>query len=388
MIYFIYPIMLILLFFGAKPYGKGKWNEEAFSLRQMKALQGFFAICIMLHHIGQKTSASWLESYMIIPGLGFFVPLGYFFVGIFLFCSGYGLYKSLHEKPDYLKGFGKRRILPLVIAFYVTGWIYLLARFLMKETLTKWKLFCYVSGWQLSNSNSWFVIALPFFYLAFYLAFRFCKKESHAMIFLLLFTFAYQLLGTFIDHNDYWMRGEWWYNSIHLFWIGIFFCKHEEGIKAHLKKFYWLYLILLLLGALFFYGLSEFAQGVFGYYGEYWNAPDKVQRRWICLSTQILASCCFVFFMFLLGMKIRIGNRILAFMGGITLEFYLIHGLFLNLFSYDFEGVAPSITRITNLPLLILIVLVLALPSALLLQKLDHLILGLFVKKNKKTIGK
>ncbi|MBP5282256.1 MAG: acyltransferase [Lachnospiraceae bacterium] len=387
MIYLIYPLMAVILFWGAKPYGKGAWNEEAFSLRQMKALQGFFALCIMLHHISQKTSASWLEPYLIIPGLGLFVPIGYFFVGVFLFCSGYGLYKSLNEKPDYLKNFGRRRVLPLVIAFYVTAWICLLARFLMKEHMTGWKVFCYVSGLQLSDSNSWFVIALPFFYLAFYLAFRFCKKESRAMVFLLLFTFAYQLLGTIVDHNDYWMRGEWWYNSIHLFWIGIFFCKHEEGIKAHLKKYYWLYLILFFVGMFFFYGVSEFAQAVFGYYGEIWGAPDKVQRRWICLITQIPASCCFVFFMFMLSMKVRLGNRFLAFMGGLTLEFYLIHGLFLNLFSYDFEGVAPSITRITNVPLLIAIVFVLALPSALLIQKFDHLLLGLFQKKdsNKKS---
>ena len=349
----------------------------------MKALQGFFAICIMLHHIGQKTCASWLEDALIIPGLEFFVPIGYLFVSMFFFCSGYGLYKSIQTKPNYLKGFGVKRILPIILSFYVTGWIFLLVRFLMKEKMNGPQVFYYASGLQLSNPNSWFVIALPFFYLAFYLAFRFCKKDGFAITCVLLFTLAYQLLGTFIDHNDWWMRGEWWYNSVHLFVIGLFFAKHEEGITKRLKKHYWVYFTLFLLGMLLFYVLSEIALVFYSYYGEYWNAPDTVPRRWICLISQELSSCSFVFFFLLLGMKVRFGNRFLAFMGSITLEFYLIHGLFLELFSYNFAGVVPSITRITNVPLLVLIVFVPSIPAALLIKKMDALILSPFGKKNK-----
>ena len=117
MIYLIYPLLVVVLLWGAKPFGRGKWNEEAFSLRQMKALQGFFAICIMLHHIGQKTCASWLEDALIIPGLEFFVPIGYLFVSMFFFCSGYGLYKSIQTKPNYLKGFGVKGSCPSSLAF-------------------------------------------------------------------------------------------------------------------------------------------------------------------------------------------------------------------------------------------------------------------------------
>ena len=150
LIYLVYPLMAFLLLWGCRLSGKGQWNEEAFSLKQMKALQGFFAICIMLHHIGQKTCAGWLQPKYIIPGLELFVPFGYYFVGFFLFCSGYGLCKSYQTKPDYLKGFGSKRILPIVLSYYVTGLIFLLERFLMKEPLDGWKLFFYISGLKLS----------------------------------------------------------------------------------------------------------------------------------------------------------------------------------------------------------------------------------------------
>lgn len=384
-IYLIYPLMATVLLIGCKSIGKSKWNEEAFSLKQMKAIQGYFAICIMLHHIGQKTCASWLEAKYIIPGLELFVPFGYYFVGFFLFCSGYGLCKSYQTKPDYLKGFGKKRILPVVLSYYVTGLIFLLERFLMHEPLDGWKVFFYASGLKLSNPNGWFVVALPFLYFFFWLSFRLFDKGKHeheglATFSLILLVFLYMLLGTFIDHNDWWMRGEWWYNSVHFFFLGVLFARHEKGILSHVKKYYWIYFVLLFAGMFLLYHFSEFAQGVFSYYGEYWHAPDKVLRRWICLLSQMAASCAFVFFVLLLGMKVRFGNRFLHFMGTITLEFYLIHGLFLEPFAYNYAGVAPSLYYVRNVPLLILIVFLPSIPAALglkwLLKKLHRLLVS------------
>ena len=383
LIYLIYPVMAVLLFWGAKRAEKGSWNEEAFSLKQMKALQGYLAICIMLHHIGQKTCANWLEPWMIEPGLELFVPFGYYFVGIFLFCSGYGLWKSYKTKPDYLKGFGKRRILPLVIAFYVTALIFLLARIFMKEPLNGWKVFCYVSGLKLSDPNAWFMIALPLLYFFFYLSVRVCHSDKKSIALLGALVFAYVLLGTCIDHNDYWMRGEWWYNSVHFFFLGVLFGKNEEKVTNHFKRHYVAYFIFLTIAIFVFYFLSGIAQGVFSYYGENWNAPDKIPRRWLCLISQVLASCAFVFWVFLLFLKLKIGNRFLYFMGTITMEFYLIHGLFLEPFAYDFAGVAPSLYHLRNVPLLVLIVFLPSIPAALLLQKVNRLITVLLTGKGK-----
>lgn len=385
LIYLIYPVMAVLLFWGSKKAGPGEWNEDAFSINQMKALQGYFALCIMLHHIGQKTSASWLPKENYIPGLELFVPFGYYFVGIFLFCSGYGLWKSYKNKPHYLDGFVKRRILPLLVAFYVSAFVFLLVRFLLKEPMSAWKVFCYAFGLQLSNPNTWFMIALPILYLCFYLSFRFCHTERKAVTVLGLCVLAYVLIGTCIDHNDYWMRGEWWYNSVHFFFLGVLFGKNEEAVTAHAKRHYKAYFILLFLGIFVLYAASGIAQGVFSYYGENWGAPDKIPRRWICLLSQVLSSCAFVFWVFLCSMKLRVGNRFLRFMGTITLEFYLIHGLFLELFAYNFDGDVASLYHLRNIPLLLLIVFLLSIPAALLLQKTDRAITSLLTGKKKKA---
>lgn len=88
---------------------------------------------------------------------------------------------------------------------------------------------------------------------------------------------------------------------------------------------------------------------------------------------QMLASFFFVGSVYVINMKLSVGNKLLGFMGGITLEFYLIHGFFLELFSYEFCEIVPSIVRITNVPFLIIVVLGLSIPSSLLLKKLINL---------------
>lgn len=392
-IYLVYPILLIVYFWGAKFFGNNEWNDDAFSLKQMKAIQGFISVCIMFHHISQKTCASWLsEDKFVADGLNLFVPIGFYFVAIFLFCSGYGLYYSFHKKENYLgNGFFKRRVFPVVLSYYTTGWIFLIARFLMGEEIDLTKFLIYFFGLKLSNPHAWFVVVLPFLYLFFYISFRYIKKDGLAICSLFFMVFLYLLFGTSLDHNDWLVRGEWWYNSIASFPIGVLFAKYCQKVIDHFKKhniLYYVYMIILFLGMLASYQLSAYAKIIFTYYGEYDDKGYNMLRRWPCLVTEILACMTFVFFMFFLGMKIKFGNRFINFMGTITLEFYLIHGLFLEPFAHTFADATPPIYQVRNVPLLILIVFIPALPSAVLLQKLHKWIIAKVNGKSQKKTSK
>lgn len=371
-LYLVYALLAAVLFFGAKAYGKGKWNDEFMSLDQTKIIQGFAAICIAFHHMGQKTCAPWHKPLYIVHGLDVFVPIGYMLVGIFLFCSGFGLIKSIMTKENYLKGFVRRRIVPLIVMFYVTEWIFLIVRFLMHEKMDGPQIFFYVIGAQLANPNAWYVIAMPFFYLFFYFSFKYIKKKDIALLVTCLLVFAYITLGTFIDHNDWWMRGEWWYNSAHLFILGLLFARFEEPIVKHIKKFYYLYLVLAFVGLFFFFGFGEHAKDIWSYYGETFGADHVVLRRWGCLVPEMLASSAFVIFVFLCTMKIQLGNLALKLMGNVTLEFYLIHGLFVDLFGFDFLEVTKSLKYIRNVPLYVLVVLACSIPATIILKLINN----------------
>ncbi len=385
LIYAIYPLLLIALLWGAKFSGRTNWNDGFLSLNQTKALQGFCAVCIMLHHAGQKTCAPWHDPRVIVHGLDLFVPIGYLFVGVFLFCSGYGLYKSYKTKPGYLSDFLGRRVLPIVLAYYTTGYFFVIVRVLMGEPLWPFGTLAYILGIRMGNPNAWYVAVLPIFYFIFYLSFKKIKNENKAILLVFIGMFLYTLAGTIVDHNNWWMCGEWWYNTGHLFCLGLLMARYEKSIVTHVKKHYWLYLVLAIIAVPFFYSLSEIAQGVLSYRGEEFGANFKVLRRWGCLITQMASSTAFVCQVFLIGMKVQIGNKFLAFMGKITMEFYLLHGLFIELFGYSFLDYEPSIYYIRNVTLFVLVVFIPSIPLSLFWQKLIKVLTNLLTGRKKKA---
>ena len=357
LVYVCYPLLGILLLSGACIYKRGEWNEEFMSLSQTKALQGFCAVCVMLHHIGQKTCASWLPGRVITHGLDVFVPVGYFFVGIFLFCSGYGLYKSYKEKTDYLQGFFERRFTVPVLGLVSVNFLFLFVRYQQGEAVGFSTPF-HITGPLMSNGYAWFIYALLLLYLLFYLAFRFCKKESAAISWIGLAVVLY------IIHCDWWMYGNWWYNSVILFVVGLIFARHEEKSVTAVKKHYVAWLVAAAVSTAGFFVLSEYVLKTEGLYG---SAAIYSVVRWAILISQMLAAWGFVWLVLLLGMKVRIGNKVLGFLGALTLEIYLVHGLFLQIFGYK-ENL-PGQFYIKSVPLLVLVIAVCTVITAFFLHQ-------------------
>ncbi len=371
-IYLFYFLLSAVLFFGAQGSRRGEWNEEYTSLKQTKAVLGFTALGVGLHHMAQKTCAPWHPRNVIVPGLDVFVDMGFLFVAMFFFCSGLGLYKSYKSKPDYLKGFFRRRVLPLVIAYYLSEIIYLIVRLVMGQKMDAVEILWYLSGLHMANGNAWYLIVIPFFYAAFYLAFRYCKRDGAAIAWVFLFTLLYTLLCASIDHqNDWWIQGEWWYNSVILFPLGMLFAKHEKRVTAFFKKGYWFYLAFFFAAAIASFLLSKQATDQWwGYSGETWGDRMKIPHRLLSACAKWLACVNSVSFWFVLTLKVKLGNKVLAWLGTVTLEFYLIHGMFVEMFGYNFMDFAKSLVYIRYVPLYVLTVLACAVPATILFRLL------------------
>lgn len=355
LVYIYYPLLILLILWGSKWFPKDNRNEEVLSLSQTKALQGFCAVCVMLHHIGQKTCTPWLPSEVITHGLNIFVPIGYLLVGVFLFFSGFGLYKSYRNKSDYLQGFlGHRCLIPILALLFTTAAM-VCVRSHLGEKISFSGPF-HLTGPLMLNGYSWFIYTLLIFYILFYLEFKHCKNEKSATLWVFIGVLLY------IAFCDWWGYGTWWYNSALLFVVGLFFAQYESKIIYHMQRFYKLYLPLTLLITCFFFILGEYTQNAF---------------------IQMPAACTFIFLLILLGMKIKIGNKALTFLGGLTLELYLLHGIFLQLFGYNEAIYNP--TQIKNVALLVLVVSLCTLPTAFVLHKLVHALASLILKHDEIT---
>ena len=332
-----YIALVVLLFWGTKICKRKTWNEENMSLEHTKCFLGFCAVIVVFHHMAQRTCAGWLNPRYIRHGLDTFLTAGYPMVATFFFCSGFGLYKSLKTKPDFLRRFIPVRIIPILVPTMLTLSVYLWLRHLRKIPLRYDNPF-QVNGHETLHPYVWYVPAIITMYLIFYIGFRLFKKDWAGILTVFLGLVAYTVFCIKFRY------GTWWINTPHMFLVGIITAKYEKKIFESCKKFY-------------------------------------------ALKLGIVIILCPIL-IYLLSMKLRIGNKMLSFLGKFTLELYLTHGIFIHMFGYYmiYEGVKP-IHYIENVPLFVLVVMGLSIPAAFILSLIDKQIGKLLRPKNKKKTG-
>ena len=372
----IYPIIAAILLFGFKKAKKGEFNEEWNSFSQTKAIQGLMALCIVCHHTAQQTCVTWLASGNIVNGLNVFSDTGFLFVGVFFFWSGYGLFKSFKSKQKYLSRFVSKRVVPVLVPYVIVCFLFTLERiFVFKEKMPLWFKITNFTGITIGYYFGWYIQAIVVFYLVFYFAFKYSRYDFDAILYVFAGVLLWVVAGLIIDHNDYFMRGQWWYNSTMLFPFGVLFAKNESKIIEFLKKRFKILVpssIILFFLSFFF---SRFMESIGGYYGEMMGFPfsKKILYRVLTLTPQLLAAAMFTLILLLICMKAKFHNKVLDFLGSHTLEIYLTHAFFLEFFAISYNYKRDSIFY--ERPwLLLLVTFILTIPTAVLLKKACNLI--------------
>lgn len=326
--YTILIALALLLLLGAKPSKIREWQEEPLSLDKSKAIQGFAAVAIIVHHLSQELTEQ-------AGAIRFFEGLGVLFVGIFFFFSGYGLYTSLKTKENYLKGFLKKRLVTILVPFYMCIVVFTAAACIGGMKFTPVQLLGILSGWFLLNQHMWYIVEIAILYLAFYIIYRLIKNRTAATVVMGIFVIAMMAGSLVLCHGkdmsaSGWFQGEWWYNSSFLFVIGIIVSKHSEGLRRIARKGY--IVLLVIFGALT--GLlgpqTQYMLKNYSYWSEIPGETRAILDKLRCLSVQLPWIICFVIFLLLVMMRVRFGNPVLKFLGSISLELYLIHNLFLT----------------------------------------------------------
>lgn len=353
---------------GTERLPKGEWNDKPLSLAQAKALQGFLALCIVFHHCAQKVFFGSWGSAFSPSGLEVMALIGFVFVGYFFFCSGYGLYQSCQKKRAYLDGFPRRRVLPLLLIYFACNTVYLAGRLAMGETFGALRLACLLCGLELANPNSWFVVTLPLMYLLFYVSKRGCSDEAVVTRRLFVGTGAYILAGVavtmaFSGGGRYGVfLGRWWYNTVILFPPGYLFgCREPEAwawMRGSYRRQEACSVALFVLSFL----LSLVFEVV------YYVAP-------LAIALESLSAVSFTWGLLLFSLRGRVTSRLLSFYGGLTLELYLMHGFFVNLFHQPFYDKGAGIITIGSPLVYILLVLACGTLLALVLRRVTRRLL-------------
>lgn len=346
----IYGLMIALLFWGSSFAKAGQLKADYLSLENSNADKGLAVIGVLLHHMSQN------KAFEQTGELKFFSDIGFIFVGIFFFYSGIGLLKSLKTKPDYLKTFFKKRMLPIIIAIYVMNIFYAVFICLTKNTelnAVQWVLG--LLNIIILNDQGWYPIVILIMYGAFCLAFKKCRKTSTAIF--VVFLVALVQLAVFcvgghfawwIDYGWYkgpesfdsakwyqqicalWFQGEWWVNSTMCFVMGLLWAHNEEKIIAFFSKKYWIKMAVLAVltsGAMYagFYALENIS-----FWSEFGGRGIGRLDKTICMIAQQVQLATLLAFLTALKFKWTRTNKVLAFFNGISLEFYLMQRISLN----------------------------------------------------------
>ncbi len=330
-------LLFILFILGIKPVKPiREFYEDHLSVKSCVPWRGFFAIVVIFHHLSQVVGG---DSYFY-----WFIPMGCIAVSLFFFYSGYGLQTKYQSDPTYGGHFLLHRLPPILIPYMVVTLFYWIGGNILGNYHSFMDALFRMISLQPIVSNSWYIICLLAFYLFWGLAMRICQNHHHMMI---LGGIAFVVL--WIGFCKYMELGQWWYNAVPAIVVGIIWASFGEKITAYVQKHYLIIALpLFLFTVAFYFYLRNYC-------------PEFINSN--CVLT-VLSPICVV----VLSMKVRIGNRILQFIGNISFELYMVHGFFISAFRFISNDVLFSIAVIS-----------ISIMTAYVLHRLD----GILLKKLK-----
>ena len=302
-------IILILTCFAAFYNIKiTSYNKDYLSVQQTENLKGIFILLVLFHHLN------------IFAGVGdiynFFSNAGFIAVGGFLFISGYGLmYQFEHKGRAYVKSFPKRRLFVVLMPAVVMSVIYF---------LIKWKMYGYSLSAMKDDffrgssviSNGWYVTAIIYFYMMFYISsmIALILKKSEAVIILnAAVAIFYIVVCLKLNYEGH------WFPAAFAFCHGILWAFFKNKIDNNLEKGIFAVLAGLII---FYYILTMGLQ-----FGHGWD-----EFKCLMYLTMIV----------LVGMKVKLQSKIMEWLGSISYEVYLVHGLFFILLRNNYIYIADE----------------------------------------------
>ena len=317
-------IFIILLLYGIKWKGDRRDKIEGIPRQSTAALRGIFSIVIIFSHIAVRCPQD--VGFLF----GMWRHLSYSAVGIFFFLSGYCLAWNFRFKLDYMKGFINRKIQEILFPYIIVSIIYWTVFNLLGRNITvKDFLFSFVNGNPIA-SNTWYVIAIIIYYLFFYIASKiFLRNYDKILIFNIFFVSSLIIIWYLSGYGSHWC------NSNYSFVLGIGYGFYIEYIERILYRYsVW---IITVSGIIF----------VGGFIIKIITSKYIESGLFMIILSEIISSA-FTIIVFSIIYKFDIGNKITNFLGHISFQIYMLHGLFYNiLLGLNIKVTAVEFTIIT-----------------------------------------
>lgn len=285
-------------------------NTDYLGVKSTTGLKGFLALCIVFHHLSQ-----WVTTGEEFSNFNY---MGTYIVSVFFFLSGYGLYVQNEKNENYLNNFLVKRLSRILIPVLIISVIYLIYESINGQVLSSSFFIDLFKKGRTVIYNGWFVDVIILMYIFFYISFRVLGNKTIAILANTVFIILYIVLAIKLGY------GFWWYNSSLPFILGLIWAKSKKHIDRVLSNYYFV-IFVVVTGMLFLSHKYEFIL----------ERIHHVDDYSYTLASN-LDNIIFTFFFILIVRKIDFSNKYLLFLGKISFELYMIHGLVMSIFGNYF----------------------------------------------------
>lgn len=237
---------------------------------------------------------------------------------MFFFISGYGLYVQNNRKEDYLDDFLSKRLSKILTPFIAISSIYLIYRSINGQVLSSLFFIDLFRKGSTVIYNGWFVDIIILMYIFFYISFRLCSNKTIAILVNTIFIIFYIVLVIRLEY------GFWWYNSSLPFVLGLLWAKNKNSIDEILNKYYFIVLVCIIS--------LLFISHQYSFVLKKLHLVDSYSYAFLANIDNVI----FTLFFILIARKIDFSNKYLLFLGKISFELYMIHGLVMSIFGKYF----------------------------------------------------
>ena len=324
----------VLLFAGVSRRPK---EEPAFFDRvSSKEIQGFLAVFIMLHQtviVLDKTDVDQGE-------MMFFYFYGILAVAFFFFCSGFGLIKRWMTDANYISGFMRRRFFTVLVPFFICNYIYLtdalLGNIRIGSHFGFGAVICSFFGIFLVNNQMWFAVEIMILYVVFRIVFAKIRKPLPGILIMTGVVLLMILIGILSGHSEspvmsYWFKGEWWYNTLLMFPLGMIYAYKEDRINRIIKK---AFVSVLIASSILFVLMDQLHRYLLVektiYWTEYYDSAHQLWDKLAGLGQETVFEIIFLIFVITLMSRFKFSNIVLKFLGKISLEIIMLNYLMAN----------------------------------------------------------
>lgn len=251
-----------------------------------------------------------------------YIAIGYMWVGIFFFYSGYGLFYSYYNKPNYEKSFLINKFTNIYIPFIIAQLIYLFIDYIFNGEKISQVYIWRVLGIGLVNKILWYIVEIIILDIIFYITMKLkkCLTLNWYAIIIAFIVFLFVL-------DIYFDIGPYWYISTGTFAIGLSVANAQYSenkidckIKYMLQKYFDINKIIIYIILFFIIHIFNMNINKFNFI--------QIKDTYIFTFNQIILVFLFLPIMNYFASMLKNKNskkNLLLMLGDVSLYIYLYH---------------------------------------------------------------